>query len=208
MPRAGQIPHADQLTDTVKRCVDWSSDLLAKLLLDIATHRQSTSTSTRSLADKSFKPEMAENSNPIDEWKEIIHLPKFNSKATSKNARDVALPKEVREEIRDFITVIASLYHQNPVCSGTNVTSWAILIMINEMESPNLSTSVFPNYSSTTSNTPAMFRCKLHFNARKLAACFCLGNLTFVLSDILLTVRVQVCYQTPFENCRTRQCRS
>ena len=49
---------------------------------------------------------------PIDEVKEIIHLPKFDARA-AKNQQDpktIELDKQVVEQLHNYVTVIASLY--------------------------------------------------------------------------------------------------
>jgi len=119
-------PEEGKLPGRVLRLIDWSSDLLVKLLTEVEARRRATIDNTKESQTKReikslIKCELeyearaeAGNKMPLDEWKEIIHLPKFDDEAAKKASSQVHLSPNVVNEVKDFMTMIALLYHPNP----------------------------------------------------------------------------------------------
>ena len=123
------------------RLVDWNVDIMQRLLKQIEAQRraavdrlqreeQSTKQSPFEGADharRSMNPEKdyhepeeephSEDPSRIytDEVKEIISLPKFDSRAARKidNADSVVLSYEVVNQLHDYVTNISKLYNDN-----------------------------------------------------------------------------------------------
>jgi macrodomain Ter protein organizer (MatP/YcbG family) len=106
-------PDADETSERISRLVDWSSDLLVKLLQEVAARRQAKPNAEAKSDAQTLK--LKNDNIPLDEWKEIIRLPKFDKSQATASEKTVELPKEVKEEVKEFMTKVASLYHQ--VCS-------------------------------------------------------------------------------------------
>ena len=52
----------------------------------------------------------------MDEFKESIEIPTFDAKVNRKeaDANTITLSPEVEKEVRDYVTAIALMYHENP----------------------------------------------------------------------------------------------
>lgn len=105
-------PATDQAKE--KRLVDWNIDLLSRLLKQIIARRQAMKTKVE---DDDALRKMEEKHDeaagqPIDEVEEdFIELPKFRetSEAVLQN---IELPKEVEQQLNEFVSVIASMYRK------------------------------------------------------------------------------------------------
>jgi len=105
------------LTAKDARLVAWNVDILQRLLKQIAAKKKSQPIYRR---EKSFgvdqNEEGAKPKMVLDEVREVIHLPKFTSKAAgvSVKAEGITLPPEVVTQLRDYVTDIAAMYNDNP----------------------------------------------------------------------------------------------
>jgi hypothetical protein len=100
-----------ELTGHLDRLISWSTDILVNLLGEIAARR--------TLQDKPLLQNLnlatPLGATVLDEVKEIITLPKFDgSTATTPEENPVEIDAEVAEQVRHFVTTIASLYRKNP----------------------------------------------------------------------------------------------
>jgi hypothetical protein len=136
---------ANEAASKTARLVDWNVDILQRLLKQIEARRISTMDETRvedpaakqlhfsvaetapcdyasknANAPKYEEPEEAPHGGGdiiyTDEVKEIITLPKFDSRVAQKaeSPESIVLGYEVLEQLHDFVSTIASLYNDNP----------------------------------------------------------------------------------------------
>ncbi|CAB9499000.1 Receptor-type guanylate cyclase gcy [Seminavis robusta] len=96
-----------------QRWVEWNVGVFQGLLVQILARRAMSFTaglSSGSTVDFN-KAEM-----PLEEVKEIIELPEFDRRAArrQRDNQDVVIADEVIAELREYISVIASLYNQYP----------------------------------------------------------------------------------------------
>jgi hypothetical protein len=107
-----------------KRLIDWNTDTLCRLTKQIVSRRNaamknSSGKKASSLPTPNTKVilDIGEGGIPMDEVKEIIELPEFDAMAFEREEAEpdsIELPSVVANQIRDFVIVIASRYHNNP----------------------------------------------------------------------------------------------
>lgn len=113
-------------SSTNTRLVDWNVDVLLGLLKRVVAVRKSTLTSSAS----SFSPEktgehvasigtgttQTTGTTVLDEVKEIITLPNFDAALATEqiDPESIDLDDDVEEQLRAYITTIASMYRDNP----------------------------------------------------------------------------------------------
>lgn len=104
--------------DRVVRCIDWSSDLLLKLLKNIVAHRVALrGKHIPSANDPELKNKARTIGNGkliVQEVANIIDLPDFDERAKLTNPDEVVLPSEVATQCRAYVAKLASKYHNNP----------------------------------------------------------------------------------------------
>jgi hypothetical protein len=105
--------------DKTERLIDWNSDVLCRLLQKILSSKEyaGTESSNTVVADNDYNSEsiVEIGSNPFDEVKEIIALPQLKT-TFHKNwsdGSDVHVPKNVADQLRDYVSHIAALYNDN-----------------------------------------------------------------------------------------------
>ena len=102
-----------------KRMIKWNVELLSQLLRQVMARAASKPghkkrNNSAHFADSDRR--LAQNGNLLDEVKDVLALPKFDSK-TSKNHVDpesITLPLEVTKQLTSYVTQVAQLYKQNP----------------------------------------------------------------------------------------------
>ncbi|CAB9507971.1 Receptor-type guanylate cyclase gcy [Seminavis robusta] len=107
-----------KITKKAQRLVDWNVDILSRLLQQIVARRESEG--GRTLRGAELGPieqgmgKGGEHDVVLDEVKEIIQLPKYdNAAARSReqvDPKNIRLPKEVTDQLRTYVSTIASLY--------------------------------------------------------------------------------------------------
>jgi hypothetical protein len=108
---ASEFPNLDGRT---KRLIDWNVQQLSRLLREIEARRIPKG-SRRSAGKGVSCDSLKIGETPLEEVREIITLPAFDSRAGSGvDPEHVALPKEVTEELRSLVATIASMYNENP----------------------------------------------------------------------------------------------
>jgi hypothetical protein len=99
--------------------IDWNAELLLKLLKKVVARRQITKKDgEENTGDrvKEMQEVLGEGGTAIEEIVEIITMPKFD---TNKNKEEVDpntidLGDNVAEQLRDYVSVLASMYRDNP----------------------------------------------------------------------------------------------
>ena len=93
------------------RLIDWNVDVLTRVLKQIQGRRRSLGTNRKQFDDTkdTFQGSI------LDEVKEIITLPHFNSNVVdSFDNASIDLEPKVVEQLHAFVSMIASLYRENP----------------------------------------------------------------------------------------------
>jgi hypothetical protein len=110
--------HFDEKTT---RLVSWNVDLLSNLLLGIQAARQERGKVSpgdiRRLEESFQKAPAGDNKRTIDEIRDIISLPEYDSsKATiaQKQSSTVKLEKIVLEQLHSYVQCLAAMYRPNP----------------------------------------------------------------------------------------------
>jgi hypothetical protein len=115
----------------MQRLIDWNCELLLQLLKKIVARRSVAKKKSASplLSDRmkkkspssssrmdSLEMELGVGGTALDEVCEIITLPNFDAKAASEelDPKTIDLGEKLAAELRDFVSVIASMYKDNP----------------------------------------------------------------------------------------------
>ena len=112
-----QLPGLD---DRTYRLVDWNVETLLRIMKEIIAHRNAKEASSKrkSVVAANFNAKMSSKTCilPLEEVQEIISLPAFDVRAAKKqvNPEKIEIPAEVVNELHRFVSVIASLYRNNP----------------------------------------------------------------------------------------------
>ena len=101
----------------ITRLIEWNVETLVCLLKQIVARRNSQSSATvssgSSLVDETKK---VTQGSFLDEVKEIIMLPEFDSKAARRQEdwEKVTLPHKVIDQLFNYVSCVANLYRDNP----------------------------------------------------------------------------------------------
>lgn len=98
-------------TDLKKeRLVDWIIDMFHEHIRKVVAMRKTK------LAPSDLKYTPTEGKTSLDEVAEVIYLPRFCEKsfAEADDYRRVQIDPQVLKEMREFVSIIASHYHDNP----------------------------------------------------------------------------------------------
>jgi hypothetical protein len=116
---ASAVPAAEcgDLSKHAQRLVDWNVEQLLRILKHVLAARGHRTT-------KAHKPtkdgaaqaasRLGEDATVLDEFTEIITLPKFDSKQNTTNPDSIELSPEVVRQLYKFVSLIAQSYHNNP----------------------------------------------------------------------------------------------
>ncbi|CAB9505736.1 Receptor-type guanylate cyclase gcy [Seminavis robusta] len=104
-----------ELDARTNRLISWNCEMLLEIMQQVVARRTVKQAMKISQENKVVLPEK-ENTNPIDQVKEIIQLPDFDAEAAErqKNPEDVEIPSQVVEELHLLVGEIARLYNDNP----------------------------------------------------------------------------------------------
>lgn len=108
------------------RLVSWNTEEMTKLLKQVVARRKARS--LRDLAKKGSKGRERRNSNdehemlsfarPLDEVKDVVILPEFDAEIQAFQKQvppeSIEFSSKVTNQLTDFVTRIAKLYHSNP----------------------------------------------------------------------------------------------
>lgn len=93
------------------RLIEWNVDVLKKVLQQIRVRRVALGTDKEKFED----PQDSFDGSILDEVKEIIRLPNFNSSIEDAAEKDpIELDPTAVEQLRAYITMISQLYRENP----------------------------------------------------------------------------------------------
>jgi len=103
----------------IERLVEWNVEILAQLLQQIVAARvrpgTKTSLTKRKKQTVNFEQELETGTTVLEEFKEIIPLPKIEPKDLEKrrDPNSVELPSAALTQLREFITKIGGMYRNN-----------------------------------------------------------------------------------------------
>lgn len=109
-----------KITGKLRRLVDWNVEVLLRVLREILVHRKASQKSGSKPSQPSdlaisLPPSRACDTNMlVDEVKEVIELPNFDSRMLAEDPAEVEIDKVVIDQLYDFVTNIALLYQTNP----------------------------------------------------------------------------------------------
>lgn len=118
----GTIADANFLDERKKRSVHWISEIMVKLLRQIAARRAVSGGWHISGKNKKIHAKNASAGNVagdlqvVDELQDIITLPRFDKSLARKQADSdkVKLPDEAQSQLHNYISWVALLYRDNP----------------------------------------------------------------------------------------------
>jgi class 3 adenylate cyclase len=94
----------------LKRLVDWQTDMLAGLLKPVLAQRGNKP--SKNIANPATV--LTKGACVLDEVAETLVLPKFDAIAANANPNSIELSPTVLSQLRDFVTVMAKRYLDNP----------------------------------------------------------------------------------------------
>jgi 3'5'-cyclic nucleotide phosphodiesterase len=107
--------NVSMLDSKTRRLVDWNVDVLLRLIKQIVAHRRSCPIPPEQISKPQEERFTAHGvACPIDEVKEIIALPRFVIANSHEDPDDIVLPKAVVDQMREYVSQIASSYPKNP----------------------------------------------------------------------------------------------
>lgn len=115
------------------RLIDWNVDLLLSFLAKVVANRDEPAVIQRhrdSLDDAQFDNE--KSTRILSEVTEVILLPDFDKRKHTRTQVDVLLPPEVRDQLHDYVSRVASMYRDIPFHNlehASHVTMSAVKLM-------------------------------------------------------------------------------
>jgi len=113
-------PVKPQTNQKNQRLIDWNCELLLQNLRKVVARRETekklgaASSARRSRsAIEVLEHKMCNPGSALSEVSEIIHLPKFEASTDAVDPKDVDLGPDVASQLRDFVSILASLYRDN-----------------------------------------------------------------------------------------------
>jgi hypothetical protein len=140
------------LSDKTQRLVNWNTDVLARLLVQIVGRRRGIAIQNEdsgTFQARFEEPVFHESGNTVlDEVAEIIHLPAFQGTAQF-DEKTVDLGDDVKSQLQEYITIVATLYRDNPF-----VSCHCLIVFLQNRSTSHSHSSCRSN--SITSNMPRM----------------------------------------------------
>lgn len=117
------------LNDRTSRLVNWNVEVLLEIIQQIAVHR--ILSPPKKQHSKFMSASFTRGSTtPLEEVKEIIALPAFDSRAAKANidASEIKIPGQVCKELHLYVSHIAAMYNDNPFHNFGHAShvSWSI----------------------------------------------------------------------------------
>ena len=106
---------------SVQRLIDWNADVLVKLLKQVIGKRE-----VKGKGGWDDDPEIPLKANIVDEVSEVIELPEFSAQAA--NAKPIDVPDMVKQQLKEYVTAIASAYRANPYHSLQHASHVAMAV--------------------------------------------------------------------------------
>ena len=114
----GWVGNTTKLTNgKISRLVDWNVDVLTRLLkLIVAKNHVLKNPVEITPSSPGWARDVSDGKTVLDEVKETIALPPFHAKMVHlQDAADrIELDPEVKSQLREFVSNIAAMYHDNP----------------------------------------------------------------------------------------------
>jgi 3'5'-cyclic nucleotide phosphodiesterase len=102
------------IDDSLERLIDWNVDVLYSLLKRVMAWRVASGQASTTLGLSHERKIGASGGLVLDEIQMCIEVPKFNAEVTERAYKeDVDLVDEVKKELKEYITAIASGYRKN-----------------------------------------------------------------------------------------------
>lgn len=138
-----------ELSPKTRRLCQWNVDILLRHLKQIVAFRNAAKQSKTGRCQNLTKQEgaLSRQRSTINELVEIISLPGFDAEAfkRSQDQNDVELPGEVVNQVKLFVTSIATMYRSNPFHNfDVSYPSYSSCLWQDE----RLLTAVFRSYST------------------------------------------------------------
>jgi class 3 adenylate cyclase len=100
---------------STQRLVDWNCELLQQFLRQVVARRHAVGTRRTSAATLDLMAKKAGNeSNAVHQVADIITMPNFDERAFRLSNEPLELEPVVVEQLRNFVDVVCSMYHDNP----------------------------------------------------------------------------------------------
>ncbi len=96
------------------RLIDWVADILLEHIKKVVVvHERCTK---GSMVNDNLRYQAEEGKICLDEVQDSIPMPKFNAKVAEAalDSRNVEIPHEISESLREYVTLIAGAYRNNP----------------------------------------------------------------------------------------------
>lgn len=100
------------LDDNLGRLIDWNVDVLMNLLKRVVAWRIARGQASSSLSSGAEK-KIAGEGLVLDEIQMVIAMPAFNAASAIVSEKDVELIPEVKQELKEYVSAIASGYRRN-----------------------------------------------------------------------------------------------
>lgn len=127
-----------------KRLIDWNVDILLGLLKQMAIRRATEPASTISFdgRDLALRDNLDNGKTVLDEVAEIITLPTFDPQLSGQSppkVDQIEIDSQVKEQLRNYVTAIASMYRDNPFHSYEHAchVQMAMVKLLQRVVSPN-----------------------------------------------------------------------
>lgn len=112
----------EEANSKMMRLVSWNCEIMVPLLKMIVMRRAAEAKKRKSVIDSgpavaNLEGEIGCHNNVLDEVEEVISLPHYDAKVQKKIRSDpdkIQLGQAVEVELREYVHIIAQLYHGNP----------------------------------------------------------------------------------------------
>lgn len=119
--KGGMVPSLTEESTKMLRLVDWTVDVLKRLLKQIVANRQlqegthvSTDNEIRNAEEEILSKK--KKANTLDEVEEVVKLPMYNANTQQSLliAENVELPEKAVEQLIEYVRTIGTMYRKNP----------------------------------------------------------------------------------------------
>jgi Adenylate and Guanylate cyclase catalytic domain len=109
-------------SSSTARLIDWNVDMLLRLLKQVEAKRQMRRVIAEPVSHEqeevhALRDTFSKSGSVVDEVAEIIAMPSFEAQAVNSHKIDpesIVLDEDIEMQLREFVTVIASMYRDNP----------------------------------------------------------------------------------------------
>jgi hypothetical protein len=98
-----------------QRLISWNTDILARLLTQIISRRESRQEKPDSPEHiRNLEESIGRDDTVLSEVQEIIMLPPFENSGNSIDPSRIELSEDVINQLRDYVQTLAAMYRENP----------------------------------------------------------------------------------------------